>query len=153
MRRIGKMLLGAALGWGLARTWRGASAARATALYDGRCPLCLATVARLRRWDTGRRLEYLDARDAEAVEARFPWLAHDPALNEMRLVFSDGRVLGGFDAVRALAAALPRLRPLAAVLFLPGIRPFGLAAYRFIAAHRPQTFHCTSDHCDLGPAR
>jgi predicted DCC family thiol-disulfide oxidoreductase YuxK len=122
-----------------------------TVLYDGRCPLCIATVARLRRWDTAGRLEYLDARDTAAVAARFPWLAQDEALREMRLALRDGRVLGGFDAVRALAAMLPRLRPLAFVLYLPGIRPLGVAGYRFVAAHRPQTFHCMAGHCDLPP--
>jgi predicted DCC family thiol-disulfide oxidoreductase YuxK len=142
-------LLALGLGWGAVAAARIARGRRvpATVLYDGACPICRSTVERLRRWDKRHALRYLDARDAEAVAERFPQLPPDPELREMRLVFMDGEALGGFDAVRALSALLPPLRPLSPVLFLPGMRPMGKTLYRLIAVNRPQTLFCTEHSC------
>lgn len=147
-RLAAALALGAAAGLGAARAIAMARAGRATVLYDGGCPLCRAAVARLRRWDTRNRLEYQDARDTESLAARFPRLPPDPQLREMRVVLDDGRVLGGFDAVRAIAALLPRFRLVAPLLFLPGIRPVGAAVYRCVAARRPQDA-CNDAVCGL----
>jgi len=118
-------------------------------LYDGGCPLCLASVDRLQRWDTEGILEFMDARDVDAVAARFPGIPRDEGLAEMRLVLADGKVLGGFEAARALAAVLPRLRPLAPLLFVPGMALPGRAVYRFIARNRPRGHSCAGGSCGL----
>jgi predicted DCC family thiol-disulfide oxidoreductase YuxK len=146
---MAKVIGGGLLGWSVAQSLRAGAISRATVLYDGGCPMCRGAVARLRRWDAGHRLEYLDARDLDAAAARFPHLPHDDDLREMRVVLPDGAVLGGFDAVRALTSILPGFRPLAPLMFLPGVRPLGVLAYRFVGERRPQTYHCTDDHCDL----
>lgn len=139
---------GAALGWAVARAARAAHIRHATVLYDGDCPLCRASVARLRAWDTAGRLDYLDARNTAALAVRFPHLPPDPELREMRLVLDGGHVVGGFGAIRALAALLPRFRPLTPLLYLPGIAPLGSALYRIVAAHRPREA-CTDQACSL----
>ncbi|HEY3266079.1 MAG TPA: DCC1-like thiol-disulfide oxidoreductase family protein [Armatimonadota bacterium] len=131
--------LGLILAAGAANAWRNRRRGPATVVYDGACPLCVAAVDRLRGWDAGGVLRYADARAAGGESPR-----------EMRLEFPDGRSLGGFDAARALCLLLPRLRPLAPLLFVPGIRTPGALAYRLVARFRPIPGRCQGGSCARG---
>ena len=104
-------------------------------LYDGHCRFCTASSKRLLAWARPGAVEALDFQQP-GVLARFPGLAHDACMKEMKLITPDGRVYGGFEAaVRALATR----RLLGAVAFayyLPVLRPLCDGLYRFVAARR-----------------
>src|SRR6266511_1999479 len=69
----------------------------AQVLYDGECPLCLKSVALLRRLDWRHRLAFINARDPERVPACQPPLEPDRLLQEMHLVTPHGaKVYRGF---------------------------------------------------------
>jgi len=51
----------------------------------------------------------------------------------VQIVLPSGRVAGGADALREIVRRIPRLRPAASILGLPGIRRVADLAYRRIA--------------------
>jgi len=118
---------------------------RGWVLYDARCPLCLASV---RRWGPAlRRRGYAFAGlQEEWVRLRLG-LQPGGVPPEMKLLRTDGSVLGGFDAVVHLMQALWWLAPLAALARLPGIHTLGCGVYRWIAENRS----CLGDVCPLPP--
>lgn len=117
---------------------------RAVVLYDGRCALCLRSLAILRRLDWLHRLRFADARDLPQVPQREPPLKPDRLLEEMHLITPDGsRVYTGFRAFRWIAGRLPPLWPLAPLLFLPGAATLGQRLYLWVARNR---FHLVACH-------
>ncbi len=109
---------------------------RATVIYDGLCLLCRRSGALLRRLDWLHRLEFIDLHDHRLVESRFPDLDRSRWNEEMHIIFADGRVRSGFDAVRALLWLLPPAVPIAPLLYIPGARRVGGRAYRHVAERR-----------------
>ena len=108
-----------------------------TLLYDGDCGLCQRSVRTVRGLDFLGRVEFLDiASQWPAIHGRFPALTQEACLEEMHLVRSDGTMVKGFDAYRALAWALPLCWPLLLLLYLPGARPLGQRIYARIAGRR-----------------
>jgi predicted DCC family thiol-disulfide oxidoreductase YuxK len=105
-------------------------------IYDGICLLCQRSCALLRSLDWLHRLEFIDLRNPESVQGRFP--NSDPSrwIEEMHVVFADGRIRSGFDAVRNLLWLLPPALPIAPLLYIPGARRIGGRAYRHVAARR-----------------
>src|SRR5262245_65493748 len=103
---------------------------RPVLLYDGHCRFCVAQAARLQR-ATGGRLELLSFREP-GVLARFPQADAAACERAMQLVQPDGRISGGADAAREAFALRPALRPLAAIMGLPGVRQLAAAGYRIV---------------------
>src|SRR6266540_2959749 len=107
-----------------------------TVVYDGECGICQQSVALLKRWDREHVLRYVSFQD-EAAVARFE--IELPALAAaMHLVFPDGRVFAGADAVPELLRLLPGKRWLAVWFRIPGALPLARRLYARIAARR----HC-----------
>ncbi len=120
---------------------------RALILYDGQCPLCRASVRRLRALDWRGRLDFADARDP-AVLADHPDVDPQRALVRMHLAPPDrGEVLDGFRAFRWIAGRIPLLWPLWPFLWLPGATPLGNRLYDLVAANRFAFARCESDAC------
>jgi len=107
-----------------------------TLIYDGECGLCSEAVALLRRWDREQVLRFVPFQD-EAVVARFG-IALPALAAAMHLVFPDGRVFAGADAVPELLRLLPGKRWLAVWFGMPGVLPLARRLYARIAAWR----HC-----------
>jgi predicted DCC family thiol-disulfide oxidoreductase YuxK len=114
----------------------GPAEARPTLIFDGQCGFCREAVERVRRWDRERRLRFLPFQDETAV-ARFG-IALPALAGAMHLVFPDGRVYAGADAMPELLRLLPRRRWLAPLFRLPGVMPAARRIYAWIAARR----HC-----------
>lgn len=102
--------------------------------YDTDCPLCVAGVRRIgglfaRR---GFVLEPLQAPDAVAR------LKTSPAemFGEMKLLLTDGRVVGGADAWSQLFRSVWWLWPLGCLMRLPGLHGLSCATYRWLAHNR-----------------
>ncbi|MFL5243623.1 MAG: thiol-disulfide oxidoreductase DCC family protein [Gemmataceae bacterium] len=121
---------------------------QAIVLFDGQCPLCLKSVAALRRLDWLHRLHPQNARDLATLPRREPPLEPDRLLQEMHLLTPDGReIYHGFEAFRWMAWRLPLLWPLAPLLYLPGMKAFGQRVYLWIARNRFRLVPCHGGVC------
>lgn len=105
-----------------------------TVIYDGECGICRQSVDLLKRWDREQVLRYVPFQD-EAAVARFR-IALPALAAAMHLVFPDGRVFAGADAVPELLRLLPGKRWLAVWFRVPGVRPLARRLYAWIAARR-----------------
>lgn len=111
--------------------------------YDGKCALCLRWVRRVER----PLLRYgfgFAPLQTNWVRARLN-LSETELLTEMRLLLPDRNVIGGADAVVALARYVWWLWPLWLASLVPGGMPIIRATYRHIARNR----HCASGACEI----
>jgi predicted DCC family thiol-disulfide oxidoreductase YuxK len=123
---------------------------RALVLYDGRCPLCLKSVAILRRLDWFHRLGYHDARDPTRLLADAHLIASGRLLEEMHLLLPDRlHLLHGFSAFRWMAWRLPLLWLVAPFLYLPGMGTWGQGAYLWVARNRFRLVPCHGGVCTM----
>jgi len=104
-------------------------------IYDGNCVFCRGQVARLARWDGGKRLAFVSLREPLVAE-RFPDLSHDQLMQQMYLITRSGQRYGGAAVLRYLTRRLPRLWPLAPLLHLPFSLPVWQWCYRQVAKRR-----------------
>ena len=120
-------------------------------IYDGHCKICTAQVRRLARFDGGGRLAYLSLHDP-AVAERYPELTHEQLMADMYVVDQAGRRHRGAAAIRYLSGRLPRLWPLAPLLYLPFSLPLWQTLYRQIANRRyrfGKIDACDDDACSV----
>jgi len=113
--------------------------------WDGDCPFCQKWIARL-GWvarQGGFDFATLQSDDAR----RALGLAPGELPHEMKLRLADGRVLGGVDALIAIAKAASWAAPFGWLLGAPGLNALGLRAYRWIAANR----YCLGGGCTVSP--
>jgi predicted DCC family thiol-disulfide oxidoreductase YuxK len=127
---------------------------RPVVIYDGQCPLCLRSVAVLKRLDVFGRLVYHDARQPFAVPLTSPPLDPDKLLVQMHVVTpgtTRRRCYGGFYAFRTLAWYLPACWPILPLLYLPGADWVGERIYAWIARNRFRLLPCRGKVCRLSP--
>lgn len=102
--------------------------------YDGDCGLCSALVRRCAGPFERRGFVFLPLQN--------PWLAGRLGLKtgelpeEMKLLWPDGGIVGGAEAIMALLRAVGWLAPLAWLAWFPGVRLLTVAAYRWVARNR-----------------
>ena len=113
--------------------------------YDGACPFCLRWVKRCGFIARQGGFELLTLQSAEA--RRDLGLTAGELPPEMKLRLANGRVLGGVDAVIALAEAGDWTAPVGWLLRLPGVNALACRGYRWIAANR----YCLDGRCVLPP--
>ena len=112
-------------------------------LYDGECPLCLATVARF-----GPMLRRHHFRLAPL---QTPWVQKQLGLNpneplaEMKLLTADGLIFGGADALLQIAKKIWWAWPLFVLAKIPGLTSLFHVIYRRIAANRT----CFGGQCSI----
>ena len=121
-----------------------------TVLYDGHCSKCRASVSRAQRFDTTRRIEFLDVRDP-VVTSRFPQVESEIALRSMQAVDGWGRVWSGVEAWARIGMLLPGWNMAARVLLLPGVRQVGAKIYNWVARNRYRWNReaCADGSCSL----
>ena len=120
-------------------------APRSVLLYDGACPFCRRTSARLLKWTKPGAVTPVDFNLPGALEP-YPSITLDDCMHAMHFVTPDGRVYRAFEAgVRALMTR-PWIRPIAALYYLPGLRQLCEAIYRQIARRRTR---CTDESCSI----
>src|SRR5262249_26445523 len=106
-----------------------------TVLYDGKCSLCRASVARIQRFDRDHRIEMLDLHDAAAT-ARFPQVDREAAFRLMQAVRADGRVSTGVNAYAEIGELLPGWKWISWLLLVPGIHWTATKLYGWVARNR-----------------
>lgn len=108
--------------------------------YDGRCPLCIRSVALLRRLDRRGHLTFVDLEQPDLVIP--DGVSMEDLRREMHVVPADGPTAGGFFGFREIARTLPALWPLLPLLYVPGAQLLGPVIYRRIAAGRLRKEGC-----------
>lgn len=92
--------------------------------YDGICPGCRRDRARYERWagEAGDRVAWCDVTEHRATLSE---KGVDPqaALLSLHVEEEGGRIVEGIDAYILLMRRVPRLKPLAWLIGLPGIKP------------------------------
>lgn len=105
-----------------------------TIFYDGHCPLCLAEMKQLKKWDTQNLLQLEDIQ-AENFTERFPHIDPIKADRFLHGQTADGSILLGLD-VTCLAWKLVNRHKWMQMLRWPLIRIFADMGYRLFARHR-----------------
>ena len=107
-------------------------------VYDGQCGLCTQSVRLIKTFDRRQVFEYVDAQNRSAVTDRWPSLDLQAILSQIHVILPSGESYVGYNAVRQIAAKLPRIRFIAPVMGWPVIAWLGDKVYRWVAAHRYQ---------------
>lgn len=115
--------------------------------YDHQCPVCRATIGRWRRVFEARRIEFA-ALQAPWVRERLG-LAPGELPDEMKLLTTDGRILGGSVAIAWMCRRVLWLWPLGVLMGVPGLDVVTRWVYRWVARNR----YCLGDVCELPPMR
>ncbi|MGS2742538.1 thiol-disulfide oxidoreductase DCC family protein [Halomonas sp. LS-001] len=91
--------------------------------YDGACPGCRRDRARYERWagETGRDVIWCDLNEHYDELSR-KGIDPQAALMSLHIEEANGEIKEGIPAYIALMRRVPRLKPLAWVIGLPGIR-------------------------------
>ena len=121
-----------------------------TILFDGHCALCRASAARVRRFDSRRRIELLDLHEP-SVSQRYPKIDRQEAMKWMLAVDSQGRIYSGADAWARIGLLLPGWKFVAWILFVPGIHLLATNIYAWIARNRYRWNRtiCNDDSCSV----
>jgi len=106
-----------------------------TVLFDAGCNLCRGSADRVKRFDTARRIEFLDLQDPSAKQ-RFPQVDREEAMRSMLAIDSNGSLFSGSDAWARIGMLLPGWKLVAWILLVPGIRSMAGKFYAWIARNR-----------------
>lgn len=120
------------------------SQGRYVVLYDGHCAFCSGWRDRMARRDRHGLIEWLSVHDS-SVAARYPNLDHEDALRQMYVFAPDGSMTKGADGWVVLFSVLERMRWLAILARIPGVKPLMRRIYRFIADRRYRLSCSTAD--------
>jgi predicted DCC family thiol-disulfide oxidoreductase YuxK len=90
------------------------------AFYDGGCPLCRREIAHYQRLDRDGCIRWVDIHAHPDVLSGYG-LSRERAMQRMHVRESDGSMVTGASAFIALWQRMPRYRPLAWLVSLPGI--------------------------------
>ena len=119
-----------------------------TVIFDGACGFCLRAIRIGKRLDWWRRMEWR-ARLEPGVNERFPQLSQEETQRRMVSIRADGRMSGGFYAVRDILLQLPLTTLPALLLYLPGMSVVGVPLYRWIAANRRHFGGAQEEACPI----
>lgn len=111
------------------------SADKAVLIFDGECPLCSGAAAWVMRGARPGRIETLPCQSEERAR-RFPEVSESACLEAIQLVWTDGALHSGADALPRILSLMRGWRWLAWLLALPGLSLVARPAYRWIARNR-----------------
>lgn len=106
-------------------------------IYDDECPVCQASVDRLRKLDRLGVVRKVGLSEAERMvpdEIELP--DRRQLQEEIHLITPSSEIVRGADAVAMVASMFPRSRWLGKLVMLPGVRSVARWVYRLIACNR-----------------
>ena len=116
--------------------------------YDGRCPLCMRSMAALETFDWFQRLTFSDLETQwPRLAAGHPEVSLEACRQDMHVLLSDGALQKGFFAYREILKVLPPLWPLLILFYAPLASTVGPRLYGWIAARRVKNEPCTLQVC------
>lgn len=108
-------------------------------IYNANCPICSREIDSYRRYCTARDLP-VDFRDMDRMDLDALGLTPEHAARRLHVI-DDGTLLAGTPAFIALWNAMPRFRPLAQIVSLPGLRQIAALVYEGLAAPALYALH------------
>jgi len=108
---------------------------RAVLIYDGKCPVCAATVKWIRENEISGSFEMIPCQ-SDQRRSRHPEVNRADCMKAMHLVLPDGTVLVGERALPDILARVKMYRFAAPLLKLPGTAIISRVAYRWFAERR-----------------
>lgn len=106
---------------------------RPVVVYDSHCGMCRRTMRMVRACDWLGSFDHMAYDDAIRY---FPQVSRELLDAGIRVLFPDGSVTVGIEAVRSIAVRTPLGFVPGLLLYLPPVRRAGDRAYRAIAARR-----------------
>lgn len=108
-----------------------------TVYYDGACPRCIRDRERYERiaGEAGGSVHWVDVNDREAT-LREKGIDLVQALRELHVEDQQGHIHRELDAYILLMSRVPRWRPLAWLIGLPGLKPLLSWGYRHAVLRR-----------------
>ena len=119
-----------------------------TVIFDGDCGFCQRSIRLGKKLDWLKKMEWR-ARLESGIKERFPQITGEQSLHQMITIRPDGKVNGGFYAVRDIALHLPLTFLPALILFIPGMHLLGVPGYRWIARNRHRFGGKSEDSCSI----
>jgi predicted DCC family thiol-disulfide oxidoreductase YuxK len=108
-----------------------------TVCYDGSCPLCRESVARVQAVYRGRRIRWVPYQDLAASDPELAKrLGSRDFASALHVIDDDGSVRSGADAILRIAEIVPRLRLFARLGRLPIVNRLVEPMYGLVARHR-----------------
>lgn len=104
-------------------------------IFDDDCGFCTRSVNLFRSLDWLRRIEWVP-RNGSGTASRFPQVSGERTTGEMVSIGPDGRVSGGYFAIRAILLRLPLMFLFGLVMYIPGASLAGVPVYRWVARNR-----------------
>ena len=119
-----------------------------TIFYDGQCPLCLAEMRQLKKYDTSAQLVLADLHDADFA-VNYPHIDRPRAMRMLHAQLENGAMLYGLDVTCKAWSIVGRHRWLA-ILRWPLIRKLADIIYLLFARYRSQIAYLLTgkSHCD-----
>jgi len=108
---------------------------RAVLIYDGKCPVCAATVKWIRENEISDSFEMISCQ-SDQRRSQHPEVNRADCMQAMHLVLPDGTVLIGERALPDILARVKVYRFAAPLLKLPGTAIISRVAYRWFAERR-----------------
>ena len=106
-----------------------------TLIYDRDCELCRWSQEIVSRWDRHGRLRYLAFQDPQFTQY-FPDYNLDEPPRAMLFIDSKGKAWEGFEAIQRMLSHLPFGKPLALLLYLPGVPWIATRFYEWVSRNR-----------------
>ncbi len=107
-----------------------------TVAYDGECAMCISVARRLEKLDGRQRLTLVPLQDLAPSDDLSDTPRPAELAGALHVQRPDGSWISGGQAVLEVAAAVPRLRPIAALGRLPIVNRLVDPLYRLVARHR-----------------
>lgn len=105
-----------------------------TVIFDGSCQVCTGQMEKFQKQDANGDIAFVSKHDSQAKQ--FPQLAEPGNESGLRVVDENGQVHVGADAVYQISKRLPKLRWVAWLYRIPGLRGIFRAGYRWLSARR-----------------
>jgi predicted DCC family thiol-disulfide oxidoreductase YuxK len=114
-------------------------AASTIVIYNANCPICAREINGYRRYCADRALP-VAFRDLDRADLDALGLTPEDAARRLHVI-QNGTLLAGTPAFLALWSAMPRFRPLARIVSLPGLRQIATLVYEGLAAPALYAMH------------
>lgn len=105
-----------------------------TIFYDSHCPLCLAEMRHLKKFDRQQRIKLVDLHDETQLQP-YPHINRQEAMQKLHAQDETGKMLYGLDVTAAAWSLVGKYRFLK-ILRWPLLRNISDLLYKFFARYR-----------------
>ncbi|GGF20513.1 hypothetical protein GCM10010954_19060 [Halobacillus andaensis] len=107
--------------------------------YDAQCPFCYYVKKWVQRLDWNANMKWVSVQEVYK-NGRYPYLEGRPLLDEIHLLTDQGKVVEGFHSIRFILLQLPLFFMPGLLLYLPGMKVWGVRLYKWFSSRRYEWF-------------